>query len=450
MGCCGGKRPEAPTDGCPYKVGKRYKVARPLEVWSSESLDGTRLASLRAKKDVVLLVQVSDHSGAHRGYVIPQPAENHPAGWISLEDLRGKSMQSALQRAELPGSWDLKARYSVQNPATLRAGPTLDSDWIGELNAGAEVLLLDFSVTVGDGKARLRALVSAGDKIGWMSPETGVGDHLLEPVNLLSRKVVDLHKQSMRQSSSGGGGVRKSYQQGGNSPWEAGATYRMLERVAVRSTSDLASSELFKVSAGGLVEVQETNNVELQGGWCPVARIIVEEGTEKGKTGWVRCSAKDGHDLMDTRDHKEYEKILEKMRRSIDAELVHVSHDATPAAIQAGIVETQKKLEAKKEEERRRQEELEQQEKEKERQREEQKEKERRKKELTEDTDGPVQQEKPTAPSEKEALRPGLGLADAMHDLEHLDTSGQDDRRPIGDRMEPEEKLECCMCSCGR
>ncbi|CAK8988864.1 unnamed protein product [Durusdinium trenchii] len=93
------------------------------------------------------------------------------------------------------------------------------------------------------GSARLRALVFAGDKIGWMSPETGSGDHLLKPVNLLSRKVVDMHKQTLRSSGSG---VRKSYQQGGNNPWEAGATYRMLEKTPLRSGSDLKSSEVGK------------------------------------------------------------------------------------------------------------------------------------------------------------------------------------------------------------
>lgn len=70
----------------------------------------------------------------------------------------------------------------------------MDSEWIDELSAGCEVLLLDFAATSGGssgalGKARLRALVHAGGKIGWMSPETGTGDHLLTPVNLLSRKV---------------------------------------------------------------------------------------------------------------------------------------------------------------------------------------------------------------------------------------------------------------------
>ncbi|CAK8987575.1 Uncharacterized protein SCF082_LOCUS1035 [Durusdinium trenchii] len=220
--------------------------------WQQEprrSLDGTRLETLKAKKDIILLVQISEQTGRRRGYVIPQPAEIHEAGWISLEDVqRGKSMQPPLLRLELPGSWDLKARYCVQNPATLRAGPALDSDWIGELNAGCEVLLLDFGVTSGGssgqiGKARLRALVFAGDKIGWMSPETGSGDHLLKPVNLLSRKVVDMHKQTLRSSGSG---VRKSYQQGGNNPWEAGATYRMLEKTPLRSGSDLKSSEVGK------------------------------------------------------------------------------------------------------------------------------------------------------------------------------------------------------------
>eukprot|EP00439_Symbiodinium_sp_Y106_P048379 s6012_g6.t1 len=306
---------------------------------ATRNLDGTRLETLAAKKDSVLLIQFSGDQGA-RGLVIPQPAEHHQAGWISLEDAqRGSRVQPALDATVLPGSWDLRARYTVRNPATLRQGTEISSDWVGELKVGGEVLLLDFGVIAGSGKdkARLRALISAEDKIGWMSPETGDGDQLLEPVNLLSRKVVEMHRQSLRQSSSG---LRKSYQEGGNCPWQVGATYRMLEKAVVRLGPDLKSQEVFKVSSSSLVLVKDINNVEIPGGWCPVAFVNVEEGPERGRTGWVRCTAKDGHDVMDTRDHKEYDKVIQRLRESAGSD---VSEGSSPAVLQAAVIMQLKK-----------------------------------------------------------------------------------------------------------
>lgn len=435
MGCKGSRQPPAPEG---YAVGKRYKVHRPLELFDSESPEANRIETLKAKKDVVLLVKISEQSGRRKGFVIPQPAESHEAGWISLEDVqRGKAMQPPLYHNELPGSWDLKARYSVQNPATLRAGPALDSENIGELQAGCEVLLLDFGVTSGGSqstKARLRTLVFAGDKIGWMSPETGVGDHLLKPVNLLSRKVVDIHKQTLRQSGSG---LRKSYQPGGNSPWEAGATYRMLERAPMRSAADLSSSEVGKVSEGSLVEVQEMNNVEIQGGWCPVACIVVQEGPEKGKSGWVRCSAKDGHDLMDTRDHNEYDKILRQMRQNISP--ADIPADARPAEIQ----ELNVKLERERKEAKAREEE------------------EQAKIIPPEDTDTQIlQEQEPPIPvrepsqeiksSADQIVAEFAELKETMQKLEDFELR-QDDRPQPEPRVDVTDRSsECLWCSCGK
>lgn len=440
MGCKSSRQPPVPEGQCPYEVGKRYKVARPLELFSSQNAEATRIETLKAKKDIVLLVEICESAGRRKGFVIPQPAETRDAGWVSLEDVhRGKAVQPPLQRTALPGSWDLKARYCVHNPATLRAGPALDSEWIGELNAGCEVLLLDFSVTTGSssadiGKVRLRSLVFAGDKIGWMSPETGVGDHLLKPVNLLSRKVVDIHNRSLKNS---GTGLRKSYQPGGNSPWEAGSTYRMLERAPMRLAADLTSSEAGKVSAGSLVEVQEMNNVEIQGGWCPVASIMVLEGAEKGKTGWVRCTAKDGHDVMDTRDHNEYEKILRKMRENIPPG--ELAADARPAEIQAKNV----KLEQQRKEDQARAEE------------------EKAKITPPEDTDTPIleEQEAPAEPQKSQERTSSADLiaaefaelTETMRKLEDFEQR-QDDRAPPEPRLDLERTSNdaCFWCSCGK
>lgn len=346
------ERAELQEEDKEYKVGRRYKVARPLDLWSGENLDGTRHGVLVPDKDVVLLVGISGQSegtslttsgadvasrmtGFNRGLVIPQPAEGQHAGWISLEDIQlGDSTQPALSKVALPGSWELKMRYSVQHPATLRAGPSLDSSWVNEVLAGNEVLLLDFGVACGavsSSQAKLRALVVAGDKLGWISPETDNGEHLLMEVNLMSRKVVDIHQHALQQN---GAGLRKSYQPGRSSPWKEGATYRMLEPSPIRSGPDVHSSNVGEVSAGCLVHVQEIKDVIIEWGWCPVAGVLVQDGPEEGLSGWVRCTAKDGHDVMDTRDHSEYEKALQRMKESADA-FADLAMDARPHDIQA-------------------------------------------------------------------------------------------------------------------
>mmetsp|Transcript_39155 Transcript_39155/g.64618 ORF Transcript_39155/g.64618 Transcript_39155/m.64618 type:complete len:519 (+) Transcript_39155:25-1581(+) len=335
-----------------YIVGRRYKIARPLDLWSGENLDGTRHGVLLPDEDVVLLVGISGQSegtslttsgadvaykmtGLNRGLVIPQPAEGKHAGWISLEDIQlGDSTQPALSKVALPGSWELKTRYSVQPPATLRAGPSLDSSWVGEVPAGEEVLLLDFGVACGaatSSQAKLRALVVAGDKLGWISPETDNGEHLLMEVNLMGRKVVDIHQHALQHN---GASLRKSYQPGRSSPWKEGATYRMLESSPIRSGPDVHSSNVGEVSAGCLVHVQEIKDVIIEWGWCPVAGVLVQDGPEKGLNGWVRCTAKDGHDVMDTRDHSDYKKALQRMKESADA-FADLAMDARPHDIQA-------------------------------------------------------------------------------------------------------------------
>eukprot|EP00440_Ansanella_granifera_P069444 gb/GFBE01075341.1/.p1 GENE.gb/GFBE01075341.1/~~gb/GFBE01075341.1/.p1 ORF type:complete len:465 (+),score=101.44 gb/GFBE01075341.1/:1-1395(+) len=347
MPCCGSKPPREPEEtlaegDCRYKVGGRYRLARAVQLFSDESLGGSCQSNLK-RKESVLIIHIEGSPGSWKAQVIPQPTGELPAGWISLEDGNPGKPSPPLELPKLDGSWEMKARYCVKNAATVRKGLAIDSDWAGELSPGEEVLVMDLGMTAASGKARLRALVSTGDMIGWISPETVAGDHLLQPVNLLSHKVVDLHRVSLRNSSTGG--PRKSYHVGGNTPWEADATYRMLEKVPVRQSPELSSAEIFKVSAGSLVAVAELHNVEVPGGgWCPVASITVEDGPEKDRKGWVRCSAKDGHDLMDTRDHKEYEKVLGKMRKSLSGKM---PMDASPAEIQAGIVaEEQAKAEA--------------------------------------------------------------------------------------------------------
>lgn len=361
MTCCGKKSetsdipPLLHETDCRYQVGGRYEVARPLDLWSGQNLDGSKIEVLQKKDQILLIQSAKDEHGRWFGLVVPQPAEERSPGWISLQESPDKQPKLPLQPKPLQGSWEMRARYAVQYPCTVRSGQEVESQWLAELDNGHEVLILELGVsapTKDEPKARLRALISCNDLatevVGWLSPETTAGDRLLIPVDLLSRKVVDLHTQSLRNKERldpTKPAPKKSYQAGGDTPWKVGGTYRILEKVPARKSADLVSAEVFKVAAGALVVLTELHNEECPMlGWCPVACITVEDGPAKGKQGWVRCVAKDGHDLMDTRDHNEYDKVLDKMRRSSSS-----LPDASPAEMQALIVAMNKASEPEKE-----------------------------------------------------------------------------------------------------
>jgi len=172
--------------------------------------------------------------------------------------------------------------------------------------------------------------------VGWMSPETASGYKLLCPLNLLSTKVVEVHRRSITGSRSslmlGDGnavppptcGRRSSYRQGGEVPWEVNGQYRVLERTSVRERLQSTSRELFKLSAGCLVIVGEVQIAECgQFGQCPCIFVTVLEGPETRRQGWIRCMGKDGRDQVDTRDQLEAEKVrarLEEEKRQKEEE----------------------------------------------------------------------------------------------------------------------------------
>jgi hypothetical protein len=195
--------------------------------------------------------------------------------------------------------------------------------------------------------------VNAGGEnglVGWLSPETAGGDNLLEPVNLLSSKVVDVSRKgsvSFRLSSPTptNAGRRQSFTAGGLVPWEVGAEYRILEKAVARASPESTSREQFKVAAGTLVAVNELKN---DASGCPVAYITVKEGSLEGQQGWLRCITKDGKDLIDTRDHTEYEKVIKSMRRSASSTGFEkdcaLPSTAKPSELQAELVAQQKKV----------------------------------------------------------------------------------------------------------
>jgi len=318
--------PEEPE----WKAGGRYRVARHnVALWRDPTLR-TSAGELKFK-DVVLLLCFRQEGGNLVGFVAPPAPDT--AGWISLDPLSPGEVGPLIRR-QLEGSWAMRARYAVKNPATLRKTKELTSEAICDTDVGTEVLVLELDINSGtNGKdSRLRALVKTDDDvIGWLSPETASGDRLLDPVDLHGPEVVEIHRKSL---SGGNGGMarasirssRKSSNGGGKvsgggllatMPWETGGKYRVLERIAVRENPDLESAELGMISASSIVTVSDIQMTDCPNlGQCPCAFVTVDDGPEKGRHGWVRCAAKDGHDLVDTRDHLEFDKVMQKLRQS--------------------------------------------------------------------------------------------------------------------------------------
>jgi len=313
---------EAQVEEPDFKVGGRYRVLRGGEhVYSTPQLDGEVVGELKVK-DTVLLIAKEVTAGTEVGLVVPSPGED--PGWIMLKDAYEQPTASLLRkRVEI--SWDLRARYLVKNPATIRAEASLTSDSLGDLSPGSEVLVLQLGLNTDtmniknghETKARLRALVkTTNGTIGWISPETAKGDRLLFPTDLLGPQAVDIHRKSL--ASGVGSPPRSSIRvdKGGNGKaWEVGGKYRVLERLEVRERPEHFSKEIGKLSAGCLVFINDIQHAECPSlGTCPVAFVTVEEGAEQGVKGWVRLAAKDGHDVIDIRDQLEFDKEMDKLR----------------------------------------------------------------------------------------------------------------------------------------
>jgi len=297
-----------------WLVGGRYDILSTVQVWENPSLSGEIVATLKPK-DIMLLVAIKSSQSPTCGLVIP-PTPGQP-GWVELP-----ASSNEINKRRRKDSWEMKARYAVNHPTTLRTGPSLASAYAGELEPDMEVLVLDLSFhNSGDGtQVRLRAQVQVcSDKnpmIGWVSPETSHGDRLLQPVNLLGPEVVEMHRQSiMAEKGEVAGSVRCSIRPGfSDVPWEVGGRYRVLETLTLHRDADLKGAQLGKVSAASLVSIREVRKAPCRAlEQCPCAFVTVDAGPETGGQGWIRLSAEDGHDIVDTRDQLEYEKVIKRL-----------------------------------------------------------------------------------------------------------------------------------------
>lgn len=301
----------------PWKIGCRYEVVHDCDLFAHPLPDSEAVWNLKPQDQVLLLALSQDRTSAGAmGFVQPSVTHSHAyPGWISLDG--GDIFPNPLEN-----SWEMKARYSVIHPCTIRAEKSLNSPILCEMQGGEEVLVLELGIATDvvnpdassthiiPTQPRLRACVAVmdGDTIGWLSPEPMANIRLLEPVNLLGPKVVELHRKIAQSNASSLPDSRKNTRV---AAWREGCQYRILQSQQLRSEARLLSNRLTDLPAGTIVEVLATSIVQCPvAGACPCVFVYVREGPSAGWEGWLRCIAMEGHDVIDTRDQLAFDKIM--------------------------------------------------------------------------------------------------------------------------------------------
>jgi len=250
-------------------------------------------------------------------------------GWLLLE-----ADSNLLERRPSNGSFEVPGRYFVCHAAALRKELSLFSQEIAKVKPGEEVLLLrlGLSETAGEAEAAqvCGQMKAEGGEIGWLSLESG-GVPQLDTTNLLGPGVADVYRQSLAAETRRTGAVlpsvRHSILGSDRRPWEVSMNYRTLEELPLMESPKTTES-LGKggpappvVPGGSLVHVLQIQSIKCDDlPTCPFARVSVEDGLQKGLQGWLRCSAKDGRDLVDTRDQLECNQILKRLRLGVPSE----------------------------------------------------------------------------------------------------------------------------------
>eukprot|EP00930_Biecheleria_cincta_P040461 TRINITY_DN27721_c0_g2_i1.p1 TRINITY_DN27721_c0_g2~~TRINITY_DN27721_c0_g2_i1.p1 ORF type:complete len:535 (-),score=76.68 TRINITY_DN27721_c0_g2_i1:47-1651(-) len=306
-----------------WQTGGKYKVLQPTTLWTLPRARSEKICDL-FPQDLVSVIQVETVGGGPRGalrwaLVVP-PQRELGAGWLLLDDASGND---PLDKRRSAGSWDVPGRYYARHSAVLRTSPSLISKEISEVKPGDEVLVVKLGLNPKEESdpVRLRAQVKTHrGEVGWLSLENSSGTALLDTTNLLSRDVVDVHKRSLHAEMTGTWTpntptIGRSLMNGtGNIPWHVGGVYRTLEDLPLLERPEAAGRDKQVLSGGTLVGVQEVADRSCDDlGHCPFVRVTVQDGPQEGKKGWLRCAAKDGHDLVDTRDQHEHHQVLDEI-----------------------------------------------------------------------------------------------------------------------------------------
>jgi len=332
-----GRTPKRPEDG-EWKVGCRYEAIQTTYLFDSQKMTGEAVCELKPK-DIILLLRHQICSGSVTGFVMTtgDPGQRRYAGWMPL---------NACRQSSLEGSWELKGRYRVQHPSTLRSKADISSSWVAEVVPDSEVIVIEIGVHIDPNdtsasRLRLKVAVCSADfsddverVVGWLSAETLAGNQLLYPVNLLSMDAVAVHQNMSKKGHPMDGAVRrlsKSFTLGSgvsqlddalaSLPWKVGGHYRVLEKLTLRASAALNSKKCGTLPIGAIVSVTEMYMMECPyAGWCPCALVSSSSTDTKSKLkerrGWIRCAGKDGRNHIDERDQLEFEKVINIISKS--------------------------------------------------------------------------------------------------------------------------------------
>eukprot|EP00928_Gymnodinium_smaydae_P028608 TRINITY_DN21774_c0_g1_i1.p1 TRINITY_DN21774_c0_g1~~TRINITY_DN21774_c0_g1_i1.p1 ORF type:complete len:701 (+),score=111.74 TRINITY_DN21774_c0_g1_i1:133-2235(+) len=297
-----------------WLVGGRYSVVHRVVLYGKPEADCAPVAELLAK-DTALLLALSPQ-------LRPEDAE-YPQ-WAYLANDKGISgwaqvegpplLKRPLRRRRLHGSWQVGGRYRVLGSPVLRADIDLESDAIGEVHSGEEVLVCILGLVLRSKSPRLRGYVRTDSgSLGWITIAIPGRQVLLDPHNLYHEEAGGGALSRMLSFALRAPPRRRVMVCGAEEIWEVGGKYRSLSRVPLYLKPEHNDKAVGFVKKGVLVLVQHIYHTLSPTGddevWLQV-RFESMKG-EKAKMGWVRVTNSSGKRVIDIRDQLEYAKLLQ-------------------------------------------------------------------------------------------------------------------------------------------
>lgn len=205
-----------------WQVGNRYQLqASACQLREAPQSDSSVVGDLKPSMIVVLLKVAKDEESEGRlwGYLDPPAGSKGPvAGWAILEG-EGCGEGSKLAARKLDLCWEVGRVYEARKGTVLRAGAEFSSEKLSGMQRGDKVEVLELCVLEGavqcKTKLRAKVLVWRTREIGWLSPRSADGVHLLrdfkihtlEMAGRLTRVSVSGKRTSIKSLKSSKGGA---------------------------------------------------------------------------------------------------------------------------------------------------------------------------------------------------------------------------------------------------
>lgn len=321
LSCLKGRSQVEEEEELDWHVGRRYEVLRPLGLLKRPDIHGQPIGRLDPGIAVLILAfccqELPDKEDeALLAYVAWTQRTHWIAGWAVVEC---PGYQPAMSRKSYGMCWEVGGRYMVLGLPVVREGVAMESDEIGSLYRGEEVLLLELGLVLVNGHPRLRGRVRSDmGQIGWITVELPGNPPLLDPVNLLS-VLDDQGLRGLLTSCACGpavcSGERVTATGGTERVYEVGCKYRVLKRVPLREDLDPGQKPFCVLQTDHLVLVKEVQELERPDALTR-NQLHVEVIDRKGghfASGWLTPLTKHGEALIDRRDHLEFEKVAREL-----------------------------------------------------------------------------------------------------------------------------------------